>query len=650
MGDSVLGIGITGLKAAQIGLAVASHNIANATTEGYHRQTAITGPQVPQETGGGFMGRGVRVETVVRAYSQFLDKALLTAETQQQYLDSYNAQIKQLDNMLADPTSGLSPALQSFFSGLQDVATNPSSVPSRQQMVSLSETLVARFTAFHNRFEEIRDGVNSEISTATNDVNKYTAELAKLNEQIIRQQGDGVRAPNDLLDQRENILAKVNEIIKTTVVNESDGSLNVFIGSGQPLVIGGRQFTLSAEYPPEDPDNLSLHLSMGNTSVRVPEDHLDGGRLSALVDFRDEALAVAQNNVGRVAVVLARTFNDQHNLGQDLNGRLGGDFFSEPTAHIVPNALNTGNSDLNIAYSNVQALTTSDYNLRYDGTNYTMTRLSDNTQTTFAAFPATVDGLTFSLASGAMATGDEYVIQPTRMGAQNIRALIANPALIAAAAPIRTESLSSNTGTATITPGVAVNTGNAAFATAGALTPPILIRFTSPTTYAVYNNTTPSAPTLLEGGLTYDPTASNAVFPTPGALDYGYRVSLTGAAATGDTFTVNINSGGVSDNRNALLLSALQTTKTLDSGTQSYQTAYSQMVADVGNRAREIQVQSKAQDALVKETTAAQQEFSGVNLDEEAANLIRFQQAYQASSRVIQMASRMFDEVLQAVR
>ncbi len=650
MGDVVLGIGVSGLKAAQAGLAVAGHNIANATTEGFHRQSALTGTQIPQETGAGVFGRGVQVETVVRAYSQFLDKALLTAQTQQKYFDAYNAQIKQLDNMLADPTSGLSPALQSFFSGVQDVATNPSSVPSRQQLISLGEVLAARFNTFHNRFEEMRSGVNSEIKTVVSDINKYTAQLAKLNEQIIRQQGDATRPPNDLLDQREDLLSKINDLVRTTVLNETNGSMNVFIGTGQPLVIADQIFAVSAQYLPEDPENLGIYLKQGSVQLRVPEQALDGGKLSALIDFRNTSLNSAENQVGRVAVVMAKTFNDQHKLGQDLTGTLGGDFFKLPSANVIGNQNNTGNGVMGVTYSNVGALTTSDYQLAYNGTNYTLTRLSDSTQTTFTTFPQTVDGFTLSLASGTIASGDNYIIQPTRMGGRDIDVLISDTSRIAAAAPIRASSVLTNTGTAVITPGVAVNTANAAFATSGSLTPPILIQFTSPTTYSVYNNTNPGSPVLLEGGITYNPAASNAVFPTPGALDYGYRVSLSGVAAAGDKFNVNINSGGVADNRNALLLGTLRTTNTVANGTSSYQSAYSQMVADVGNKAREIQIQSKAQDSLVKETLSAQQSFSGVNLDEEAANLIRFQQAYQAASKVIQMASRLFDDLLQAIR
>jgi flagellar hook-associated protein 1 FlgK len=194
---------------------------------------------------------------------------------------------------------------------------------------------------------------------------------------------------------------------------------------------------------------------------------------------------------------------------------------------------------------------------------------------------------------------------------------------------------------------VVVDTTNPAFATPGALTPPILIQFTSATQYSVFDNTNPAAPVLIEAGIAYSPNATNNVFPTPGALDYGYRITLTGDARAGDRFTVGPNPAGVADNRNALLLAGLQTKNTIANGTASYQSAYSQLVSSVGNQANQIQVRSSAQDVLVQQTRAAQQSLSGVNLDEEAANLVRYQQAYQASGRVLQIADKLFDTILQ---
>lgn len=643
---SLFNIGVSGLNAAQAALVTTSHNIANADTPGFHRQATLQGTQDPQKTGAGFFGKGVTVETVLRSYSRFLDGAVLTAQTQQSYLTTFNDQISQIDNLLGDPTTGLSPALQSFFSSVQDVASNPASVPSRQALLSQGEALVSRFQTFYARLNDLRTGVNQQLTDTVAQINSTAQDIANLNLEISKTQADPTQPPNDLLDKRDKLIADLNKLVRVSTLPQSDGTVNVFIGNGQSLVLGQQAFTLSAGPSPADPANYSISYLNNGSTIPIGQSTLQGGSLGALLDFRG-SLSDAENGLGRIAMVLAQTFNDQHHLGMDLNGALGGDFFNVPAAQVVANTQNAGNAVITATDSNVGALTTSDYRLTFAAGNWTLTRLSDNTQTAIAGFPQTADGVTFDLTSGAPANGDSYLIQPTLNGARDIDVVLSDPTKVAAAAPVRTAAATANTGSATISAGVVTDTTNASFTTtAGALTPPILIQFTTPTTYSVFNNTNPAAPVLLEAGIAYNPAAQNSVFPTPGALDYGYRIQLTGVAAAGDSFTAAYNTNGVADNRNALLLASLQTTNTVANGTASYQSAYSQIVSSVGNQTREIQTQSDAQDAVVKQTTDAQQSLSGVNLDEEAANLIRFQQAYQANAKVLSIASQLFDTIL----
>ena len=644
---SIFQIGVSGLNAAQAGLLVTSHNITNASRDGYHKQEAVTTTQVPLQTGSGFFGQGVLVETVRRAYSQFLDNSLLQAETQASYLDTYHAQISQINNMLADPTAGLSPTLQAFFSGVQDVASNPSSVPSRQQLLSLTQGLVARFQSFDGRLSDLRTAVNRQLSDVTGEINTLAGEIASLNDQIVRMQADPSKPPNDLLDQRDALLSELNKLVRVSTIGLSDGSINVFIGNGQSLILGNQAFELDAGPSAENPQDYGIFYLAGSNRIPMSSSSLQGGTLGALFDFRGQTLDSAQNQLGLVATVLAQTFNDQHELGMDLEGNLGDAFFEVPQASAVANQSNTGSAVLAATNTDVGALTGSDYRVQFAGGAWTVTRLSDNVQSTFATLPQVVDGVQISIASGAVAAGDSFLVQPTRNGARDIAGSIIDTSKIAAAAPVRTAADIDNIGKAAISPGVVVDTGNAAFATAGALSPPILIRFTSPTAYSIYDNTNPASPTLIQAGIAYDALAQNEVFPTSTAVDYGYRVSLTGAAAAGDAFTVGYNTSGVADNRNALLLAGLQTANTVANGTANYQSAYTQLVSQVGNRTRQIQVQSQAQDALVTQARAAQQSLSGVNLDEEAANLIRFQQAYQASGKVLQIANSLFASILE---
>jgi flagellar hook-associated protein 1 FlgK len=626
---SIFEIGLTGLNAAQAGLNTTSHNIASASTAGFHRQNAIQSTQQPELTGSGFFGKGVRVDTVLRTYSQFLDGAVLQAQTQDSYLQAYQSQINQIDNLLADPNAGLSPALQSFFSAVQDVASNPASVPSRQAMISQAQALQSRFQAFSARLSEIRSGVNRQISDTTSQISSLAQDLAHINDQIIQSQSSATQPPNDLLDKRDQLVSDLNKLVRTSVVKDAGGTVNVFIGTGQTLVLGTQSFALSAAPSVADSANYDIsYLANGNV-IPLNGASLQGGSLGALLAFRGETLDSVQNNLGRVAVVLAQTFNDQHNLGQDLNGALGQNFFNVPAAQVLVNGNNGGTAAITATNATAGALTGSDYRLSFNAGTWSLLRLTDNTQTTFAAFPQTVDGVTLNLASGAAGNGDSFLIQPTRNGARDISVALRDPALIAAAAPIRTASAVANTGNATITPGT-VDTPPPPNAN---LVNTVTLTFTSATTFDV------------NGIGTGNPTG--VVYAANGNISYnGWTAQISGTPSAGDTFTIARNTGGVADNRNALLLSALQTTNTVANGTTNYQGAYSLVVSEVGNRAREINVQSDAQTALVQQTTSAQQSLSGVNLDEEAANLIRFQQAYQASGRVLQIASKLFDTIL----
>jgi flagellar hook-associated protein 1 FlgK len=626
---SIFNIGVSGLNAAQASLAVTSHNIANASTDGFHRQTALQGTENPQGTGVGFFGRGVDVETVRRAYSQFLDNAVLTAQTQGSYLDTYNNQISQIDNLLADPSAGLSPALQSFFSSVQDVASNPSSVPSRQAMITQGQVLSARFQALDTQLTQMRTGVNQQLTDTVTQINAKAQSIAQLNEQISMVQSNANQPPNDLLDKRDQLVADLNQLVRTSVVKQSDGSYSVFIGNGQTLVLGNQAYSLSAAPSAADPKDYSISYVANGATVPISTSTLQGGSLGALLDFRSQSLDTAQNNLGRVAIVLAQTFNDQHELGQDLNGNLGQAFFNVPAGQVVTNANNTGTAVINATDSSVGALTGSDYRLSFNAGTWTLTRLSDNTTSTFATFPQTVDGVTLSLASGAAANGDSYLIQPTRTGARDISVAIADTSLVAAAAPVRASAAAANTGDGKISAG-SVNSPPPPNAN---LQNAVTITFTSATTFNV------------TGTGTGNPTG--VAYTSNGNITYnGWSVQITGTPAAGDVFTIGPNTAGVADNRNALLLAGLQTVNTVANGTANYQSAYSLIVSSIGNRANDIKVQSTAQTALVQQTTAAQQSLSGVNLDEEAANLIRFQQAYQANGKVIQIASTLFATIL----
>ena len=631
MATSILSIGQSALAAAQVGLSTTSHNIANASTPGYSRQVAIQGTAQAQNFGFGFMGQGTQVSTIQRVYNEYLGVQMQSAQASKSGLDAYYTQIKQIDNMLSDPASGMSPALQNFFSGIQTLASNPSSAPARQAALSSADTLVGRFQSMAGQLSEMGQGVNSQIQSSVSAINSYADQIAKLNDAISKAQRSSGQPPNDLLDQRDQLITDLNKEIKATVVKQGDGTYNVFIGNGQSLVVGTTTSKLVNVASPTDPSKIEVAYlnSDGSTSV-LGGASLVGGQLGGLIEFRSKTLEPAQNALGRVAIGLASTINAQHRLGQDLNGNLGGDLFTLASPVVTANSNNTGSATVTASISDAGALTTSDYSLQFDGTNYSLTRLSANTTTTFApaALPKTVDGVTLNV-STAPAAGDSFLIRPTVNGASGIGLAFSDPALLAAASPIRTAAAAANTGSATISGGSV----NAPPPPNANLQQPVTITFTSPTTYDVTG-----AGTGNPTGLTYTPGST---------ITYnGWSATISGTPAAGDSFSVASNAGGVGDGSNALLLGALQTANTLANGTTSFQGAYSQFVSEVGNKTRELDVTSSAAGNLLSQATLSLQNESGVNLDEEASNLLRYQQAYQAAGKVMQIASQLFDVLL----
>ncbi len=644
MSGNLLSIGKSGLFAAQAGLSTTGHNIANANVAGYNRQTVVqsTGPMM--ETGAGFIGTGTQIDQIKRYSDEFLNTQVRSAQASKSGLDSYYSQISQIDNMLADQTAGLSPSLQSFFKGVQDMAANRASIPSRQSMLSSADTLATRFQGLDARLGEIREGVNSTIESSITTINSYASQIADLNEKIGTFASAMQRAPNDLLDKRDQLVMELNTQVKATVRPGDNGSLTVSIGSGQPLVVGQRAFELAATKSPTDLTRLEVGYVTGNKVSVLGENALSGGTLGGALEFRSKTLDPAQSALGKVAIGLAFEFNQQHKLGLDQNGAPGGDFFNMAQAYVGKNINNAATSTTKVeaVVSNPAALSDSDFKVEFDGTNYQVIRLSDNQKTAYTGAGAaqTIYGVDFKI-TGTAAKEDNFLVRPTIAGAANFSVLVKDVAGIAAAAPIATSAPVNNTGTAKISEGKV----DASFL-GGATSLPVTLSFDKTsgnlsgfpagTVRVVDSNgaatTVPSGSVPFKAGATY----------TFG----GISVTMSGAPGDGDTFKIASNGGGIGDTRNIGLLGDLQTKNIFNNGTATLQSSYAQLVSTVGNKTREVQVNGQAGEALLAQAQAASQDVSGVNLDEEATNLIKYQQAYQAAGKVMQIAGSIFDTLL----
>lgn len=633
MGSNIFGSALSGMNAAQYAMTTTQHNIANANTPGFNRQVVDIASRPGQITGAGFVGQGVDVVGVRRIYDQFISTQVLQEQTQATYLTSYYTSLQQIDNLVADQTAGASPAMQQLFDAMNGVATSPESIPARQTLLSNAQFAVNRFQAIEQRLTDISNGLNGQLNNTVTTINSYAQQLAALNGNIKRAMSTGAgQLPNDLLDQRDQLINQLNKEVRATVQQQTDGTVNVSIGNGQALVVDEQAYSLQVLQSTTDPTKLEIGYNYRGNTVALQSSSLQGGNLGAYLTFRDQSLEPARNALGRVAIGLATSVNQQNQMGQDLTGALGGNIFTVGTPRVSPGANNVSAATLTASITNVGALTTSDYQIRFDGTNYTMYRLSDNTVTnlgtTLPLTPSTVDGFSFNL-SAAMTAGDSFLIRPTANGAQGLTLAITDPAKVAAAAPMRGSAALTNTGSGKITAG----TVNAPLPLNANLQSTVTITFDTPTTFTV------------AGAV---PAVAGSVAYTPGAnITYnGWTVQISGTPSIGDTFTVQQNTNAAGDNRNALLMAGLQNQNIMANGTVTFQGAYGQLVGQVGAKTHELQVTSTAQTSMLNETIKQQQSVSGVNLDEEAANLLRFQRAYEASAQALKIANTMFQALL----
>ena len=691
----ILGIGGSGVIAYKSALDTIGHNISNANTEGYSRQRVNLATHVPSFEGYGYVGNGVHADSVERLYDQFVNSQIRGSSSSEAQFSTFHTYAAHLDNLLADENLSLDPSVQNFFDAVQELADNPSSSISREFLLSESATLVDRMHYLNEQLNATRSRLNQDLSSTINDVNGIASALAETNQSIVTAAGvaNGVE-PNDLMDQRDQLLKELSELINVTTLTQDNGAINVFIGSGQALIVDGNATTLSVVNSDEDASKKDISFATGAGSV-VITDQLTGGRVGGMLDFQDEVLDPSQNELGRVVVGLVEQFNAQHQLGVDLSGDLGGVFFTASDPDVLDNANNSvGAAGLvtaafsNDPLSDFSHLTASDYELRSTdgGDNYTLTRLSDNTvinidvtaATTLAAdgfetvpgAPATVtvDGFTLSITAGA-AAGDRFLLQPTRDAAYEVALNITDPATIAAAGPIRANAaevngMPTNVGTAEITQPIASSTAGS---TAGS---PLLSSPADDITLTFNPNAGgvgvpgftvagaavvgPPANVLLydpateSGGKTFS-SALGANFFTAGT-EGDMSFSISGVPAMNDSFDIVGNSSPTGDNRNALALANIQQSQTMINGTASIQESYSQMVGSIGADTRRSEINMVSHQGLLDQAILTRDSISGVNLDEEAADLLRYQQAYQAAAQVVSVASTLFDTLLNAVR
>jgi flagellar hook-associated protein 1 len=624
----VYGISISALQAFQQAINVTSNNIANASTPGYDVESANLTEAIPQSNGVATVGAGVVVTGISRAFSQAAANQLNTSQSSLGQLNALQNYSSQIDNLFGTTVGGLSTALQGFYSAFSNVANNPTSTASRQALLGQAQAAASSFQNASSELNSLNTDVNSRITADVQQINTIASSISTLNQQIVVGTAqDGNQPPNELLDQRDQLVSNLSQLVGVSTTTDPDGAMNVFVGNGQPLVLQG--VTTALTTVPNQFNASQLEISTSTANGNVISGNITSGDLGGLLAARTQVINPALNQLGQIATAFSQSVNSQQGDGLDLNGNLGANIFSAGTPLATASSKNTDAVTASVSVTSLGALTPDNYILSFQGGTPTLTDTTTGASVTptgagTAASPYVANGVSIVL-SGAPAASDQFLIQPTATAASSINVVMTNPAQIAAAGAIVTAAAGTNTGAATISSGTVLNSSNPNLLT------PATIAFTSPTTYTV-NGGPPNAYT--SGG------NINA---------NGWQVQISGTPASGDSFTVTSSAGGTGDNRNALAAANQQNVGVLNNGSTSVTAGVSGLITGLGSQAQQINTAQTAQAAVNAQALTSVQSTSGVNLDEEAANLLQWQQAYQAAAQALTVGNSLFTTLIDSV-
>jgi flagellar hook-associated protein 1 FlgK len=627
----VFGISVSALQAFQNAISVTSNNVANASTPGYDEESINLSEAIPQSNGSATVGSGVVVTGISRAFSQAAANQLNTSQSSLGQLNALQSYSTQIDNLFGTTVGGLSTTLQNFYSAFSDVANNPTSTASRQALLGQAQDVASSFQNASSQLNSLNTDVNSRITADVTQINSIASAISKLNSQIVVGTAqDGNQPPNELLDQRDQLVSNLSQLVGVSTTTEANGSLNVFVGNGQPLVLQGQTTALTTV--PNQFNASQLEISTAASNGNVISGNISSGDLGGLLAARTQVINPALNQLGQIATALSQTVNSQQGQGLDLSGNLGANIFSVGVPLATASSRNSDavTASVSVNPNGLGALTSSQYILSFAGGTPTLTNSSDGTSVALSgagtgASPYTAAGVSIVL-SGTPAAGDQFLIQPTATAASSLKVVLTDPSKIAAAGAVKTTAAGSNLGSGSISAGTVLNS------TDPNLLQPVTIQFTSPpATYSV------------NGG-------PGVAYVDGGNIDVnGWRVQISGTPANGDQFTVGSNAGGTGDNRNALAAANQQTVGVLNNGTTSITAGVSAMITGIGSQAQQINTAQTAQTAVNSQALTSVQSASGVNLDQEAASLLQWQQAYQAAAQALTIGNSLFTTLIDSV-
>ena len=622
--SSVLSTGTSALLAFQRALATTSHNVANINTPGYSRQKVDFATADPQDYGFGQVGSGTRITDIRRAADQLAISRLLDGSGELARLKQLSTMADRVDALFSDTATNVSGMWSNFFDSVSGLSSNAAGTADRQNMLDSAGALANRFQQLNTHLNNLNGEVNNGLIGGATEINRLASEIAQINGAI----GTNIaNAAPDLLDRRDQLVSQLVGYTGGTATLQDGGFMNVYTAGGNALVVGTTASKVTTVADPYQPERLQLALQTQGGTITLTSKAV-GGQMGGLMEFRDTVLTPAQAELGKMAVGLAESFNSSHRNGVDLYGQMGGDFFNLGNPRVTGNNANTGTATISASYGDLSKLDAQNIVLKYDGTQWQATRADTGasvplTGTGTATDPLVISGVEL-VVGGTPATNDRFLLQPTAGVAGSLSVAITDPSRIAAAAAIKGAAALSNTGTGKLSGVTVTDAGNAN------LRNPAAIVFTSPTTYTI------------DGGAPQTYTAGQTISAN------GWSFVLDGAPKTGDTFNITPTPAGSSDNSNAIALSKVEDAKAFNSGTVTLNGALGGLTTQVGAAARSAEYSLSAQQVITDQAQSARDSISGVNLDEEAADMLRLQQAYQAASQLISTADTMFQTILRA--
>ena len=624
--SGLLSTGSSALLAFQRAMATVGNNVANAATPGYSRQRVELESRAGQNLGAGHVGSGVNVARLQRladglVFARQVDSSGELGRLQQ--LSSLSARV---DSLVSDSATGLGQPWSAFFAASEGVVAEPTSSTARSQLLAAGEQLASRWRSMDAQMSTMATEADERVRAQVGAANQLAGEIAALNKDIVAAGGN---ATPELLDQRGQFVDPQGALVGAETVEQDNGAVNVFTTGGQALVLGQRAMSLATAVDPYHPERLQIALDSPSGPVRLPPSTVSG-EVGGLLEFRDRVLDPMRAELGRLAVGFAESFNAAQRAGVDYNGVAGADMFAIPPPAVDAHAGNTGSATLATSFGDVGALTGRDLVLKYDGGNWTATRAGSGEPVALSgsgtsADPLTVEGVAI-VVGGTPADGDRFSLQPTAGAAAGLKVVIDDPLAIAAAKPLQAAADGANLGNAS--PGAAKVTDAAAFASFSGAT----IEFIDANQYTV------------DGAGPYPYSAGT---PITGG---GWSMALDGTPAPGDQFHLSRTPPRSADNGNARALAAVDSQGVLAGGSLDITAGLSQLTGHAGSEARHAGLSLEAQDAIQQQVIAERESVSGVNLDEEAADLLRYQQAYQAAAQIIKTADDMFQTLLGVVR